>query len=81
MIILGRARHYIYVKELKNNWIRYTVFSLIASAILTFLQFYTFEHLGNLNDNMDSAFSIGISTFLVFIVYPIARIKINHWSN
>ncbi|MFP7201415.1 hypothetical protein SFC08_10625 [Lysinibacillus halotolerans] len=80
VIILNKAHGFIYIKGLKNNWIKYLLFSFIASVILTGLQFYVFDHWGNIKENMVSALIMSICHFAIFILYPIVRDKVNALS-
>ncbi len=80
MIMLNKAYQYIYIQGLENNWMSYIIFSLIVSFIFTILQFYMFEHWGELTDNMISAVIIAISTFTILILYPLVRSKMKDLS-
>lgn len=80
VMVLKKTHDYIYIKGVKNNWIRYIFFSFIVSGIITGLQFYVFNHWGNLKDNMVSALIMFVCTFIVWIFYPIVREKVNALS-
>jgi len=83
MIIWNIAFNYIYKHELKNSrsWIRYILFSLIVSVIVSLLQFYIFaDQYGKMKDNGMNMLIASICNLSVFIGYPIVRNKVNAMS-
>ena len=75
-MILARAHWYIYTKGVKNNWLRYSVFSVVSSIILTILQM----NIGDFLDDLVSGSAIFTAYMIIFIFYPVVRDKINSLS-
>lgn len=81
VIIFSRFHWYVHVKGVKNNWLRYGLFSTLSSVILAILHLHLQGHSVDIKqDYLMSATAIFTAYIAIFIFYPIIRDWINSHS-
>lgn len=83
IFILARGNWYLRNNRIRNNIVRYSVFSILSSVLLAILHLNIYETFdGDLTkDNIMSLSAIFTAYMILFIFYPIIRNTIDKYSN